>query len=360
MLSLIFVSWALAVYLLRADPTDTVAVSSAEPAKRVHVSNDKEVKSVTTDNTDVAKVEPDKQDRTAVLITGLKEGKTRTTVSVDGGKSVGFNVTVDEGVPGQLSERREEIHRLQNLTAQAEDQWLAAYNELKALQKQRPVDQEWYRQKLQVLETGDDPVETVVYNKGEAQIDPKSGLPELKKMVPELRPRSSYLRQIEQTQGQIQETRAKIGGQIVEQQKLTDALKDIRRDVESEVAKLRSVRDEREYLDPLMYNHVGEAQVVVDRQQRLLARIIELSLGLTLEGNTTKVAAVRPKGPAARAGIQAGDVLTAIVGGKTDTPREIVQTLLTHNPGDRIPVEIRRGGKAVTLDVELGGATRVK
>jgi hypothetical protein len=361
MLSLVFASWALAVYMLRADPTDTVAVSSAESPKRVHITNDKAVQSGT--NTDVAKVEPDRQDRSVVVITGLKEGRMRANVGVDG-KTVGFDVTVDQGAPGELTPRREEIERLQTLTAQAEDQWLAAYNELKALEKQRPLDQEWYRQKLQLLD-GDEPVETVAYNKGEAQIDAKTGLPELKKMVPELRGRSYYLKQIEQTQGQIQETRAKIGAQVVEQQQLTDALKGIRRDLAGEVDKLRKVREEREYLDPLLYNHVGEAQVVVDRQQRLQARIIELSLGLTLDRNTTTVATVSPKGPAARAGIQAGDVLTAVAGaalvGETATPRNVVKALFpAHNPGDRIPVGIRRGGKDVKLDVELGGATRLQ
>jgi hypothetical protein len=359
MLSLVFASWALAIYMFRADPTETVAVSSAEKDKRVRVSSDKEVKSVSTEDDKVATVAPDKLDRTAVLITGLKEGRTRVNVAVDG-KNVGFDVTVDQGAPGLLGERREEIRRLQDLNTVAEARWLAALIDLKVLEKQRPEDQEWYQQQLRALETGTDPVKAVVYNKGEPLIDPKSGRPELKEVDPKLRTRSEYRREIEKTQSDVQEARANILALIAKQQDLTDTLKTIRNDLALEEKKLESIREEREYLDPLLYNHVGESQVVVDRQQRLLARLIELSLGLTLDGNTTKVAEVKPKSPAARAGIQAGDELTAVVGGKTATPRDVVKAVLTHNPGDRIPVEIRRGGKAVKLDVELGGATRLQ
>jgi hypothetical protein len=357
-LSLVFASWALAVYMLRADPTDTAAVSSAEKDKRVHVGSDKAVSSIGVVDSDVAKVEADKQDPTAVLINGLKEGKTRVNITA-GGKNVGFDITVDQGAPGQLGERREEIRRLQDFNAQAEARWLAASNELKALEKQRPEDRKWYQEQLQVLERGDKPIDAVVYVKGEPQFDPQAR-PKMEKVAPELKPREFYVEQIKQKQDQIQEVRNSIRDKIKEQGDLTDELKRIREDLADEEAKLRSVREEREYLDPLVYNRLGESQVVVDRQRRLLARLIELYLGVALVGDTTTVAQVTPKGPAARAGMQAGDILTAVVGGKVASPRDVAKALLSHNPGDRIPVEIGRGGKTVTLDVGLGGATRVQ
>jgi hypothetical protein len=350
-LSLLFAAWALAVFMLRADPTDTVYVSSADKDKRVHVGG--EVSRFGVEDKDVAKIDKDAQDPTAVLISGLKEGRTRVNVTA-GGKEAGFDVTVDKGAPGELSERREELFRLHALNTQTEARWLAAYNEIRDLQKQRPADQKWYREQLQALERGDQPVEAVVYNKGEPQIE--QGRPKLDKLAPELHTRDYYLKQIDQAQTQVQEAREKVRAQIQAQGKLTDDLKKMRVQLADDEEALRKIRDEHDYLDPMMYNRQAESQLVLDRQQRLRDRVIELLLGVRLERGTTAVAEVTPKGPAARAGLKAGDVIVGAAGGKTATPQDVLKALLTHSPGDRIPVELRRGDKDVPVEVELGGA----
>ncbi|WP_338466975.1 Do family serine endopeptidase [Novosphingobium sp. ZN18A2] len=68
------------------------------------------------------------------------------------------------------------------------------------------------------------------------------------------------------------------------------------------------------------------------------------------------IQAVEPDGPAGKAGIKAGDVVTA-VNGKDVTPDQSLSYLVANTPpGTRIPLEVIRNGKRMTLNVTV--ATR--
>ncbi len=58
-------------------------------------------------------------------------------------------------------------------------------------------------------------------------------------------------------------------------------------------------------------------------------------------------------GPAARAGIRAGDVVVAVGGERVREPDDVAAAIQDAAPGDRVDVEVRRDGEARTLTVEL-------
>jgi putative serine protease PepD len=59
-------------------------------------------------------------------------------------------------------------------------------------------------------------------------------------------------------------------------------------------------------------------------------------------------------GPAADAGIQAGDVITEVDGDQVQDPEDVAQAIEDRKPGDDVDVKVRRGGSEQTIQVTLG------
>lgn len=67
------------------------------------------------------------------------------------------------------------------------------------------------------------------------------------------------------------------------------------------------------------------------------------------------VSALKPKdGPAAKAGIQSGDVITEVNGRKVEGPRELRLLLGAMAPGTKVDVKVIRDGQEKVMPVELG------
>jgi serine protease Do len=66
------------------------------------------------------------------------------------------------------------------------------------------------------------------------------------------------------------------------------------------------------------------------------------------------VAEVAPSSPAARAKIQAGDVITAFQGEEINSPRDLTRRVAAMPPGTKATVQIARNGEQRTVDVTLG------
>ena len=71
-------------------------------------------------------------------------------------------------------------------------------------------------------------------------------------------------------------------------------------------------------------------------------------------GSGAQVGSVTSGGPAEKAGVRQGDVVTKVDGKAITTPDGVADAIASHSPGDRIEVEVTRGGSTQTLEITLG------
>ncbi|MYV56986.1 trypsin-like peptidase domain-containing protein [Streptomyces sp. SID3212] len=64
--------------------------------------------------------------------------------------------------------------------------------------------------------------------------------------------------------------------------------------------------------------------------------------------------AVTPDGPAAKAGLKAGDVITKFNDTPIDSGPTLISEIWTHKPGDKVTLTYKRAGKESTVQVTLG------
>ncbi|RNL71894.1 S1C family serine protease [Streptomyces sp. I6] len=65
-------------------------------------------------------------------------------------------------------------------------------------------------------------------------------------------------------------------------------------------------------------------------------------------------AAVTPNGPAAKAGLRAGDVITKFDGKPVDSGPTLISEIWTHKPGDQVQLTYERDGREATVTITLG------
>lgn len=70
-----------------------------------------------------------------------------------------------------------------------------------------------------------------------------------------------------------------------------------------------------------------------------------------------RIEEVVPDGPAARAGLQAGDVVLEIDGRTVESPEALVGAIAGRAPGDAVRLRVLRGGERIDLTVRLGART---
>ena len=58
--------------------------------------------------------------------------------------------------------------------------------------------------------------------------------------------------------------------------------------------------------------------------------------------------------PAAGAGLQAGDVITAVDGTAVSNPADLAQQVRSHQPGDQVTITYSRSGNSTDAQVQLG------
>jgi putative serine protease PepD len=65
-------------------------------------------------------------------------------------------------------------------------------------------------------------------------------------------------------------------------------------------------------------------------------------------------AAVAKNGPAAKAGMQSGDIITAVDGQKVTTADDLIVAIRSHLPGQHVTITYDRGGQSKTVTLTLG------
>ncbi len=82
--------------------------------------------------------------------------------------------------------------------------------------------------------------------------------------------------------------------------------------------------------------------------------VLGIGLGEPSDAPGVTVGEVAEGGPAAEAGLEAGDVITSIDLTPTRTPQDLLRVLASHAPGDSVRVTVLRGDDSKVLTVKLG------
>ncbi|MGW3247669.1 trypsin-like peptidase domain-containing protein [Streptomyces sp. NPDC001070] len=93
--------------------------------------------------------------------------------------------------------------------------------------------------------------------------------------------------------------------------------------------------------------------------------VIGVSINLQYSGDGAQVSpegegdgdSVTPDGPGAKAGIEPGDVITAIDGKRVHSGEELIVRIRAHRPGDTLQLTVKRDGKERAVQLTLGSAT---
>ena len=85
--------------------------------------------------------------------------------------------------------------------------------------------------------------------------------------------------------------------------------------------------------------------------------IVGVSVDMKYSGDGAKVAdtsnAILPGGPAAKAGLRAGDLIIKFDGRSITTPEELIVAIRSKNVGDKVVIEYIRAGKTLTASLTL-------
>ncbi|GGY77436.1 PDZ domain-containing protein [Streptomyces nitrosporeus] len=93
--------------------------------------------------------------------------------------------------------------------------------------------------------------------------------------------------------------------------------------------------------------------------------VIGVTLDMQFTGDGARVGgkaadggpAVTEGGPADRAGIRTGDVITEVQGQRVHSGEELIIKIRAHRPGDRLDLRLIRGGKDLSMTLTLGSAS---
>ncbi len=86
--------------------------------------------------------------------------------------------------------------------------------------------------------------------------------------------------------------------------------------------------------------------------------IIGVTLDMQYTGAGAQVTEVTKGGPADDAGIEAGDVITAVNGTRVADGTELIVRIRAHKPGDELTLTLTRDGKSQQVKVKLGSQTQ--
>jgi putative serine protease PepD len=81
---------------------------------------------------------------------------------------------------------------------------------------------------------------------------------------------------------------------------------------------------------------------------------VEGGAGIAKSASTNSAPPIASGSPAAKAGLQAGDIITAVNGQKVTSVNTFVATIANYAPGDTVTLTINRGGSTKSIKLTLG------
>lgn len=172
---------------------------------------------------------------------------------------------------------------------QAQDLYVDATNGLVELLDKRSKNDAVYRETLVAMDTGLDakgqpaaePVRTLKYEKGDLSVDPKTFLPLFGPgpAGPGMKPLEAldvYIKDIEKSRATLADKRAAVTALVDQDHKLAATISQARDQLAEAQRRLHNAADEEKYLQPFVYNHQVERQLLEDRKAQLEARKKEL------------------------------------------------------------------------------------
>jgi putative serine protease PepD len=100
-----------------------------------------------------------------------------------------------------------------------------------------------------------------------------------------------------------------------------------------------------------------------DELPRVPRQVSDVFLGVSTENATgdqegAQIASIEDGSPAAGAGLQEGDVITAVDGEPVTSPADLAREIRSHEPGDQVTIAYNRDGNAAEVQVELAERSR--
>ena len=97
----------------------------------------------------------------------------------------------------------------------------------------------------------------------------------------------------------------------------------------------------------------GDDVLAAAKEIAATGRVRHARIGVLLDGETNHVEQLLPGGPADLAGLREGDEIVALAGADVTDAAGISRTLVRRNPGETVPLAVRRGGETVRTTVVL-------
>ncbi|HEV3258301.1 MAG TPA: hypothetical protein VG013_15585 [Gemmataceae bacterium] len=191
-----------------------------------------------------------------------------------------------EAAQGELGKRKDEFQHWLTLVNSADSDWQQETAALVGVEKQRPADQKWYADQLDILEGRDRNGKDVRGPIAELAYDPKSGQlgvdntghPKLLRIP--LQSRQTYLRDLASKRIAIDKEIEIIANLQTQQEALTLEINGVegkQRGLRNLIAEAKRATMDSEaevkYLEPLLINRLVEGQLLAKRRDGLEARV---------------------------------------------------------------------------------------